>query len=302
MDSVRPERPSWFTSALASTPRSGVVEVDACAVHHLSWGDPSAPGLVLVHGGAAHAHWWSFIAPQLTHDYHVAALDLSGHGDSGRRRSYDLEVWAAEVMAVAADLGMVRPIVIGHSMGGFVAIVTAALYGDDVAGTIIVDSPVRRADPETQEAERGRAFANPKTYPTLDEAALHFHLVPPQPCENAYIVEHIARTSLRQVEGGWTWKFDPEVFHRFSPRGTDEYLAEIRTRVAVLRGQFSAIVTPDVIDYMDGLLGRAAPIVEIPQSHHHLLLDQPLAFIAAVRALLADWAHTVPRRVPGAAS
>ena len=79
-------------------------------------------------------------------------------------------------------------------------------------------------------------------------------------------------------------------------RTTPDYLAEIPVRVAVLHGQFSAIVTPDVIDHMDALLGRAAPFVEIPQAHHHLIIDQPLAFIAAVRALLAEWSQSLPRR------
>lgn len=294
---ARPEMvPTWFSSALATRYRTTQVEVEGCPVNALSWGDPSLPGLVLVHGGAAHAHWWSFLAPQLTHDFHVAAVDLSGHGDSGRRPDYNMETWAEEVLAVADALGMDRPIVIGHSMGGFVAIVAAALHGDRIPGTIVVDSPVRRVDPETDEAERGRAFGNPKTYPTLEEAVRHFHLVPPQPCDNAYIVEHIARHSLHQVADGWTWKFDPEVFRRFSPRSAPEYLAEISGRVAVLHGEFSAVVTPEVVEHMNELLGRAAPFVEIPQSHHHLLLDQPLAFLAAVRALLADWAHSVPRR------
>jgi len=44
------------------------------------------------------------------------------------------------------------------------------------------------------------------------------------------------------------------------------------------------------------LLNRNAPIVAIPQAYHHLILDQPLAFIAALRAILADWEHSVPRR------
>lgn len=290
------DAPAWFTSALATTPRRTVVEVDGCRINALSWGDPAAPGLVLIHGGAAHAHWWSFLAPQLTHDYHVVALDLSGHGDSGRRPVYDMETWAREVVAVLDELELERPIVVGHSMGGFVAIVVAALHGDRIAGTIIVDSPVRRPDPETDEAARGRAFRNPKTYQTLDDAVGHFHLVPPQPWANAYIVDHIARHSLQQVEAGWTWKFDPAVFRHDAPRTTAEYLGAIAGRVAVLYGQFSAIVTPEVVDYMDDVLGRAAPFIEIPQAHHHLLLDQPLAFIAALRALLADWAHSTPRR------
>jgi pimeloyl-ACP methyl ester carboxylesterase len=291
--------PTWFTSALATRPRDGFVEVEGARIHHLSWGDRSAPGLLLVHGGAAHAYWWSFLAPQLTHDYHVAAVDLSGHGDSGHRADYGMETWAEEVMAVADDLGMTRPIVIGHSMGGFVSIVAAALYGERLAGTIVVDSPVRRADPETDEGQRGRAFRNPKVYPSLDEAVRHFHLIPPQPCSNDYIVEHVARHSLKQTADGWSWKFDPGVFgQRSSQRGTHDYLAQIRGRIAVLHGQYSAIVTEDVIDYMNELLGRTAPVVEIPQAHHHLLLDQPLAFIAAIRALLADWTHSVPRARP----
>ena len=49
-------------------------------------------------------------------------------------------------------------------------------------------------------------------------------------------------------------------------------------------------------DYMDELLGRSSPIVEIPAAYHHIPLDQPLALVAALRAILADWEHSVPRR------
>jgi pimeloyl-ACP methyl ester carboxylesterase len=212
-----------------------------------------------------------------------------------------MEAWSDEVLAVADHLEMRRPILIGHSMGGFVAMVTAAVHGEKLAGTIIVDSPVRRPDPESEEGSRGRAFRNPKTYATKAEAVEHFHLVPPQPCDNRYIVDHIARHSVREVEledgaTGWTWKFDRRVFQRSSSEQRSAYLSQVKSRVAVVHGQFSAIVTPDVTDYMAELLGRNAPFVEIPQAHHHLLLDQPLAFIAAIRALLADWEHSLPAR------
>ncbi|MCZ6463285.1 MAG: alpha/beta fold hydrolase, partial [Proteobacteria bacterium] len=121
------EPPRWFQEAIDTPFEDHTVSVDGCAIHYLRWGDPASPGLVLVHGGAAHAHWWSFIAPQLTHHYHVLALDLSGHGDSGRRESYPREVWADELMAVAEDARIVgAPILVGHSMGGFVCMTTAA--------------------------------------------------------------------------------------------------------------------------------------------------------------------------------
>jgi len=249
-----------------------------------------------VHGGAAHAHWWSFIAPQLTHDCQVVALDLSGHGDSGRRQQYPREIWADEVMAVADDARFSgAPIVVGHSMGGFVCISAAARYGDRLAGAVILDSPVRRPDPEAEEGARGRAFRNPKVYPDVDTALKHYRVVPEPTCAEPYILDHIGRHSLRTVEGGWTWKFDPLVFQRFAPRAIHEILPEVRCRVALFRAEFG-LVTPDIGDYMVELLGRTAPVVEVPSAYHHLLLDQPLALITGLRAIFSDWEHSIPRK------
>ncbi len=290
--------PKWFSGALATPYHEDTVEVEGCSIHYLRWGEQDKPGLMLVHGGAAHAHWWSFLAPQLTHHYHVVAPDLSGHGDSGRRPEYPRELWARELIEVADHVGFREPFVlIGHSLGGQVSIVTAALYGERLAGAILVDAPVRRPSPESEEGTRGRMFRNPKTYPDLETAVEHFHLVPPQPCDNNFILRHVAVHSLRQTDKGWTWKFDPLVFHKVSPKPLSEYLAETRCRVAVLRGEFSNLVPPETGEYMYELLDRNAPIVEVPQAYHHLILDQPLAFIAAVRALLSDWEHSVPRRM-----
>ena len=293
-----PEIPRWFREAVETKAEAGSVEVEGCSIHYLQWGEHGKPGLVLVHGGAAHAHWWSFIAPQLAHQHRVVALDLSGHGESGRREAYPRETWAREVMAVAEDAGLTQPpILVGHSMGGFVCITAASRYGDRLAGAVILDSPVRRPDPEAEEGARGRAFRNPKTYATAEEALQHYRLVPEQPCENRFIVDYVARHSLRRTEAGWTWKFDPEIFRRVTPRAIHEILPTVRCRVALFRAEYG-LVTPDIGAYMYELLDRNAAVVEIPQAHHHLMLDQPLALIAALRAILADWDHSVPRRPP----
>jgi pimeloyl-ACP methyl ester carboxylesterase len=291
----RVEGPDWFETAIAELPAEASVEVDGCPIHYLRWGDPARPALVLVHGGGAHARWWSPVAPLLAREHLVLAIDLSGHGDSGHRDRYGTERWADEVLAVVDHAGVTsRPIVIGHSMGGFVTITLAALHGDRLDGAVIVDSPVRRPDPEVEEGQRGRMFRNPKTYPDLDAALDRFVLVPPQPCDNEWIVDFIARHSLRRTDTGWTWKFDRRVFDR-DPEARHEHLSRVSCRVAVLHGELSAIVTPDVSAYMDELLGRTAPFVEIPRAHHHVPLDQPLALVSALRALLADWEHTIPR-------
>jgi pimeloyl-ACP methyl ester carboxylesterase len=291
--------PQWFTEAISSPLRKRTLTVAGCPINYLEWGEPDKPPLVLVHGGAAHAMWWSHLAPQLAHHYHVIAPDLSGHGDSGRREQYPAEGWADEVIAVSEDAANGRrPVLVGHSMGGLVSIVTAAIHGERLAGAIIVDAPVRRPDPESEAGAGGKTFRTPKAYPDLSTAMAHFRLIPEQPCEHGFILEHIARHSLTQTEAGWNWKFDPKVFLRASLKPVRDYLTKVRCRVALMRGEFSAIVPPETSEYMVELLNRNAPLVEIPQAHHHLMLDQPLAFIAALRALLADWEHSVPRRPP----
>ena len=264
-------------------------------IHYLEWGERDKPGLVLVHGGSAHARWWSHLAPMLAERYHPVALDLSGHGDSGRRDEYSFELWAKELMAicVACDIDS-PPVLVGHSMGGLVSIVAAALHGDRLRGVVIVDSPVVVPDPEQEGTRVGRAVRELKVYPDLETAVGRFRLIPPQPTSNEFIHDYIARSSLREVEGGWSWKFDPKI--RVERTAINEFLAGIQTRVALFRGELSDLVTPDVSDYMHELLGRNAPVVAIPNAYHHLIIDEPLAFIAALRAILADWEHSIPKQ------
>ena len=110
---------------------------------------------MFVHGGGAHAHWWTHVAAPFAGDFRVVAVDLSGHGDSDHRDRYSLEQWTEEVMA-AAEAGGIDgpPVVVGHSMGGFVTIATAARHADRLAGAIVCDSPVSAPDPEVERGPR----------------------------------------------------------------------------------------------------------------------------------------------------
>ena len=73
--------PPWFEWAISKMPKSRIVDVDGCPIHYLMWGSPDAgsDGLLFIHGGGAHAHWWSFIAPFFAENRPVAAIDLSGN-------------------------------------------------------------------------------------------------------------------------------------------------------------------------------------------------------------------------------
>ncbi len=63
----------------------------------------------------------------------------------------------------------------------------------------------------------------------------------------------------------------------------------MQCRAALLFGENSALVSRHTAAYMSSLLGPSAPIVEVPEAQHHVMLDQPLAFVAALRTLLQSW-------------
>ncbi|MCP5199832.1 MAG: alpha/beta hydrolase [Gammaproteobacteria bacterium] len=287
--------PAWFGEALARPFASHVVDVLDCPIHYLRWTPPTESGarrgVLLVHGGGAHANWWRFIAPFLAADYVVAALDLSGMGDSGRRDSYDAAQRSAEMLAVAAAAGLgPRPFVVGHSFGGYQAMRLGAKHGGELGGVVIIDSPIRPPGHEEDPVPR-RALKVERHYPSFDIAVERFRLMPPQECANDYLVEFIARHSIRQAAAGWTWKFDVAAMGaRRWEEPFPEHCANLACRAALLYGERSALVDASVVRHMAGLLGPHAPVIGIPDAHHHVMLDQPLACVTALRAVLAGWA------------
>jgi pimeloyl-ACP methyl ester carboxylesterase len=301
MDEYRPpaDSPAWFRRAL-DIPQTDIgFTVDGCTIHAMVSGRPGTRGLVFVHGGGAHAHWWTHVAALFSAEFRVVALDLSGHGDSGGRSTYSLEQWTDEVTACAVAGGIEGPpVVVGHSMGGFVTIATAARHPGELSGAIICDSPVTEPDPEIEAYQLREAFGHPRTYASVDEAVRHFRTIPAQDHYLSYVMDHVAHHSLRPVEGGWQWKFDPRVFEQFggSIRGVAlPHLSQVRCRLALLRSEHG-LVTADIGRFMYNELGRVTPVIELPEAGHHAMLDQPLILLTALRTLLADWDHSEPRR------
>lgn len=297
-----PPAPAWFARAIAHAPRAARVTVEGAGLRTLAWGDPARPGLLLVHGNGAHAGWWSFIAPFLAAECHVVAMDLSGMGEAEHRARYTMELFAAETVGVCEAAGMFAnaepPIIVGHSFGGFVTILAGALSGKRLAGVVIVDAPVN--PPERGPGGPPQRTLRPhRVYPDIAAGLARFRLAPEQPCENDFLLDHVARGSLKPVAGGFSWKFDPMIWQHFSIGDTAMRLRSIACRIAIIRGEQSVLLPAEVGDYMFHLLGRAAPVIAIPEAQHHVMLDQPLAFVAALRALLADWNHSTPHRRPG---
>jgi pimeloyl-ACP methyl ester carboxylesterase len=293
--------PGWFTKALATPKEDRYTVVEGARIHYLAWDSDSAKsGIVLVHGNGAHAHWWSFIAPFLLDHNRVVAVDLSGMGDSEARDSYTPEVFAAEIAGVMEDAGFGHDtIVVGHSFGGFVTLKAGLLYRDRLAGVVLVDSAVRPPDYQWERDPKRSPVRPKRMYPDFESALARFRLMPPQDCANAYVLDYIGRHSLLETPAGWTWKFDDRLFQKFHFSDMSVDLARLSCRVGVIYGEQSYLFSQDVADYMFKVLDESVPFVAIPDAQHHVFLDQPLAFVASLRTLLAEWRHSKPlREVP----
>jgi pimeloyl-ACP methyl ester carboxylesterase len=284
---VETAAPTWFREAVTEQPSTSVANVDGVPIHYRRWGSGDGRPVVLVHGGAAHASWWDHIAPLLARHRSVVALDLSGHGDSGRRERYDLELWAAETLAVAEHAGLTRrPVVIGHSLGGFVALRAAMLNGGRLGGVAAIDSPIRDITSQERAARKQRTFRPLRVYLTREEILGRFRPVPADGAPLSYVCDHIAERSIVAVDGGWSWKFDPRIFGRVpldpaSLRATECRIALVRAE----HGMLSLPMTSTIVEQ----LGPRVPVIELAASGHHVMLDQPLALASVLNTLLEAW-------------
>lgn len=294
----KPEAPAWFTEAVNTPYEEHFIEAAGAKIRYQSWGDPAKPGLLLSHGNGAHAHWYDFIAPALTDKYYVVAMTFSGMGESAWRDMYGFASFAEEQLAVCEHAGLFergrKPIIVAHSFGGFITLHTAQKHSERFAGIVIVDSGLR--PPEDQwDGPPKRARGN-RAYASLEAALARFRLAPPQPCENHYIADYIARHSLKQTENeagqtGWIWKFDPQIFINFEfSKMSTNMLVDISCPVAMMRGRDSVLVSDRIWDYMRSLKDDM-DMVSIPDAQHHVMLDQPLLFIEAVKDQLNRWEY-----------
>lgn len=295
-----PPAPQWFRDAIAQAPERTFHEVDGVRIEALSWGEAGKPGLLLLHGGAAHADWWSFLAPFFAGDYRVTALSWSGMGRSGWRPAYSIDGYVTEMLAIAERTGLfagpLKPVVLAHSFGGLPTIRAAARHGDRLGGAILLDAPIQTPAQRARRDARKSAPAPRETriYASQAEALLRFRFQPAQKCENPFIADFIARGSLREVEQshggkGWTWCFDPFMWSKLARSDTEADLQTAACPLAILWGQQSRLFPPDVIAYVRAIAPAGTQFVEIPAAEHHVMVDQPLAIVTAVRALLAGW-------------
>ena len=280
--------PEWFTRAVNAPVESKYADVNGAQIHYLSWNadDAHKPGLLFAHGFRAHARWWSFIAPFFLSRYRVVALDFAGMGDSGARPEYTPALFSRDIVGVVEHANLGRATLVGHSFGGGRVARTSAEYPERVERAVIIDSNIvvpgiERRGPQQMQARSKRI------YPTYDAARERFRLIPEQNRAADYILDYVGRHSLKQVEGGWTWKFEDNCW----PRNEDAQewaalLARIAAPAAFIYGDDSAVVGRTHAYAIVKHLPTGRGPIAVPQSHHHVMLDQPLALIAALKGVL----------------
>ena len=301
--------PAWFLHAMAVPREETFVEVDGSKVHYFRWGTRGKAPLLMTHGFLAHARCFAFIAPFLATDYDVIAYDLAGMGESEMSADCDGEKRAQGMVAVAEAMdlfsGSLKPRIIAHSFGSGVALTAMEMAGERFGGLIICDLMVMRPEKLAEHFKggggppgSGRSDRPNKLYPDYESAHARFVLSPPQPVQQPFLFEYMAYHSLRQIDDGeqqgWSWKFDPMVFHRNENdmakwAQTPQRIADLAHPLAIVYGENSKLFDADSAAYIRELGGSHIPMIAVPEAEHHLMLDQPLALVTALRSVLAFW-------------
>ena len=295
---------------LGVEPRGSFVELDRTRLRVWEWGDPSDPSVIFVHGAYDHGRMWDGFAPRVADlGYHCVAIDIRGHGDSGRLSSGAM--WGAaalDLACLARELG--PPVgIVGHSFGAGQAMYASGVFPELFRWVVNLDG---MGNPEndggfdawdivegaTQSLDNAERFLSrpERTYATSEEmvdrrAGINVRL-PREWVE--HLVEHGARPAGGDG-GGYVWKFDP-MFRVGFPGGEwspEHGMAEnamVTRPLLVLSGgetdTWSELTVEDIEK-------RIAPMADvrheiIPGAGHYIHIEQPDTVLDAVRKFLAE--------------
>ncbi len=272
----------------AADATSHFLDVNGIRLHYLDYGFAGRRPMLCVHGAAAHAHWFDFVAGGLTPNHHVRSLDLRGHGDSAwaEQSTYAFPTFAEDIDALAAKLDLRDFVLVGHSMGGMASLLYAATFPGRAGALVIVDS-IMLMPMERIRAMRAFGETTPSTYASEEELIARYRLSPPETHIAApEIIRHMARHSGKQgADGRWQHKADRRVYANSQQHAGIPLWERIAIPALVIKGSRSTRFSPDQMVE----IRRRAPQVqwaEVPDSNHHITLDNPQGFVAAVQGFL----------------
>lgn len=182
-------------------------------------GDETDPSVLLLHGGGQTRHAWGRAARALVSaGRHVVALDFRGHGDSGWAKDgdYSLDALIRDVRAVIGQMPS-PPVIVGHMMGGLVALAVAGEADDEVARAIVLVNT--SLEIEAERLGKVHIFMNStqEGFSSVEEAVAS--VMANRPYRTHMDSLAAIRRSLRLCEDGrWHWRFDPAVLASDNPK------------------------------------------------------------------------------------
>jgi pimeloyl-ACP methyl ester carboxylesterase len=243
-------------------------------------GSASRPPVILIHGlGGDHLSWPADV--RRLPDYTVYALDLPGHGKSSGPDLQSISAYAERVVQFLNDIGLFKAVLVGHSLGGAVALTLAAEHAERVAGIVLIASGERLPMASTILENA----ASPSTFPlavqALQEAAFGPH----------------AKASLKELTSKRLSDSRPSLlYHDLMACDTfdiSQRLADICTPTLVISGTADRICP---LRYAENL-ARSIPgaaLQTVEDAGHMVMLEQP----HRVAGLLTVFLNTLSYR-PG---
>lgn len=260
--------------------------VETALGRQVLWQGGSGPTLVLLHGAGDQAGTWAVVAPDLTREYRVLVLDLSGHGDSEPAEgSLTLGMVVQGLEAVLEQKADEPVILVGNSMGAWLSMLYAHTHPEQVVRVVAVNggplsqnllaSP--RADLTLTPADREQARRL--------MAALRDPSSPPVP---DFVLDDIVRRARTGAIGRM-----PSRLEDYQPYLLDGRLQEIKTPVDLLWGESDQLLPLSYAERLrEGL--PAARLTELPRCGHVPQLECPERFLPALKKLL----HEAPPSLP----
>lgn len=266
-------------------------------LHALEKHPRGAPAVLFLHGWLDNAHSFDWVFEALPDSLRLVSLDLRGHGQSDHHSpgsSYSLVDYVADAHAAFEALGAVRLHLVGHSLGGTVALMFAAARPEAVASVTLVESLGPWGGPPEQSVERLRAFVSElgksprkRAYSNVEDAALKLRENNPGLSGEAAL--HLARTGTTRTDAGFLFAFDPAL-RRKSGMVYDEaqwlaVLEAVKAPVQVIRGTRGAPIDEGMMQAR--LKALRQPKVIPVEGGHHAHLDRPAEVARAIQAFVA---------------
>ncbi len=257
---------------------TGTCEVNEIDLNYLRTGGDK-PTVVLLHGLMMNGACWTPLARTLEEDYDVVMPDARGHGNSeAPDHGYSYYDLAADVIGLIDELGLIAPVLIGHSMGGMTAAMVASRNSNQLQGLVLVDptflTPQRQREVhESDVAEQHRRILNRPREDLLAEMwGRHNN------CRSHEVIELFVQarfqTSIR-------------AFEVLTPPNPD-YMQLINTLdipTLLVVGDVGSVVTLEMATELAGL-NQCLEVVQIEEAGHGVPYDQPERFSAVVQTFL----------------